>query len=181
MPAEQDPDRVVVWIDTADGQLEVFAGDDANGVSAAGVRHLADLVNGRAQPAGAAVYDPLGDPGGKGRQPSATLTVPVPGGGPVTISAARHESVILGGGNPLECLAYALRADGAPVAEALPIVARLFGVGTNVAERLRQGGPSSCQSGTWRSGQDPARPRRRPAVPAADRDRRGGGLDIEPR
>lgn len=116
----------VAEILTEDGEITLPAGSGADDVTVAAARHLVDLVNGRVQPAGTPSFNSA----------AGTLTVPVPGS-TVTISA-RNVTSRAPGGDPLACLARALQSAGVPASAQLPRSphARLWGVGTNVQERL---------------------------------------------
>ena len=116
---------VIAEILTEDGDITLPAGPGAD-VPVAAARHLVDLVNGRVQPAGTPRFNSA----------AGTLTVPVPGG-TVSISAQNVTGRALGG-DPLACLARALQSAGVPASVQLSRSphARLWGVGTNIRERL---------------------------------------------
>ncbi len=118
---------VVAEILTEDGEITLPAGSDVDGVPVAAARHLVDLVNGDVEPAGTSSFSSA----------AGTLTVPVPGGGTVTISA-QNVTGHTPGGDPLACLARSLRSAGVPASAQLPRSphARLWGVGTSIQGRL---------------------------------------------
>jgi hypothetical protein len=132
IPAGQDAGQpaqgaVVAEILTDDGEITLPAGPGAGDVPVAAARHLVDLLNGRVEPAGTPSFDFA----------AGTLTVPVPGGGTVTISA-RNVTGRAAGGDPVACLARSLRSAGVPGSAQLPRrpSATLWGVGTNIQGRL---------------------------------------------
>ena len=120
------PSAVVAEIFTEDGEITLPAGSGTGDVSAAAARHLVNLVKGHVQRAGTPSFNSA----------TGTLTVPIPGG-TVTLSA-QNVTGRAPGGDPLTCLARSLQSVGVPTSVQLPRRphARLWGVGTNIQDRL---------------------------------------------
>jgi hypothetical protein len=132
IPAGQDAGQpaqgaVVAEILTEDGAITLHAGPGAGDVWVNDAWHLVDLVNGRVEPAGTPSFDSA----------AGTLTVPVPGGGTVPISA-RNVTGRAAGGDPVACLARWLQSAGVPAPAQPPRrpSATLWGVGTSIPQRL---------------------------------------------